>query len=116
MVVVGGGNTAAADAIYLSRICNKVYLVHRRDKLRATAIYHQRLADLGNVEFVWNSEAVELMAEGGLGVRLARTRQGVGRFARPFVLGGVRGHWHQAEHGVFAGALEPQRRGLHRRR
>ena len=65
VVVVGGGNTAAADAIYLSRICNKVYLVHRRDKLGASAISHQRLGDLGNVEFVWNSEAVELMAEGG---------------------------------------------------
>ena len=45
VVVVGGGNTAAGDAIYLSRICRKVYLVHRRDKLRATAIYHKRLED-----------------------------------------------------------------------
>lgn len=63
VVVVGGGNTAAADVIYLSRICEKVYLVHRRDKLRATAIYHKRLQDLPNVEFVWNAEVRLLFAE-----------------------------------------------------
>ena len=50
VAVIGGGNTAVADVIYLARICRKVYLVHRRDKLRATAIYHQRLAELDNVE------------------------------------------------------------------
>ena len=60
-VVVGGGNTAAADVIYLSRICRKVYLVHRRDKLRATAIYHERLRELGNVEFCWDSVAEEFI-------------------------------------------------------
>lgn len=62
VVVVGGGDTAAADALYLSRLCRKVYLVHRRDKLRATQIYHARLAETENVEFVWNSEARELVA------------------------------------------------------
>lgn len=61
VVVVGGGNTAAADVIYLSRICRKVYLVHRRDKLRATAIYHERLRELGNVEFCWDSVAEEFI-------------------------------------------------------
>lgn len=67
VVVVGGGDTAAADAIYLSRICEKVYLVHRRDQLRATQVYHQRLADLSNVEFVWNSVSKEFMVgENGL--------------------------------------------------
>ncbi len=55
VAVVGGGNTAAGDAIYLARICSKVYLVHRRDELRATKVYHDRLAETGNVEFVWNS-------------------------------------------------------------
>lgn len=72
VVVVGGGNTAAADVLYLSRICNKVYLVHRRDKLRATAIYHKRLEGLSNVEFVWDSEVQRLLAEDGIlaGVRV----------------------------------------------
>ena len=62
VAVVGGGNTAAADALYLARICEKVYLIHRRDQLRATAVYHQRLADLPNVEFVWNSTVSSLEA------------------------------------------------------
>lgn len=66
VVVVGGGNTAAADALYLSRICNKVYIVHRRDKLRATAIYHERLAGIDNIEFVWSSEVTRLEQDNGL--------------------------------------------------
>lgn len=66
VAVVGGGNTAAADALYLSRICNKVYLIHRRDKLRATAIYHQRLHGIDNIEFVWDSEVQELLSENGM--------------------------------------------------
>ena len=78
VVVVGGGDTAAADAIYLSRICNKVHLVHRRDTLRATAIYHQRLRELGNLEFVWDSEVVNYLAEDGKvgGVRVRSTKNG----------------------------------------
>ncbi len=62
VVVVGGGNTAAGDALYLARICEKVYLVHRRDSLRATKIYHERLEETENVEFVWNSNAVRIEA------------------------------------------------------
>ena len=65
VAVVGGGNTAAADALYLARICEKVYLVHRRDALRATAVYHDRLAALPNVEFVWDSAVRELESEAG---------------------------------------------------
>ena len=78
VAVVGGGDTAAADALYLSRICNKVYLVHRRDTLRATAIYHQRLRELGNLEFVWDSEVVNYLAEDGKvgGVRVRSTKDG----------------------------------------
>jgi len=60
VVVVGGGNTAAADALHLSRLCKKVYLVHRRDSLRATKIYHKPLMNAENVEFLWNSTVTEL--------------------------------------------------------
>lgn len=63
VVVVGGGNTAAADALYLSRLAKKVYVVHRRDSLKATKIYHEPLLKAENVEFVWNSNVVELLAE-----------------------------------------------------
>ena len=66
VVVVGGGNTAAADAMLLSRICEKVIVVHRRDTLRATKIYHQPLMDAKNVEFRWNSAVSRLEADGRL--------------------------------------------------
>ena len=55
VVVVGGGNTAVADALYLSRLAKKVILVHRRDTLRATKVYHAQLQKAENVEFIWNS-------------------------------------------------------------
>ena len=55
-MVVGGGNTAAADAIYLARLAQRVILVHRRDTLRATPVYHQQLEQLENVTFMWKSE------------------------------------------------------------
>lgn len=78
VMVVGGGNTAAANAIYLSRICEKVYLVHRRDKLRATAIYHKRLEDLPNVEFIWNAVTRKIVADQGMlaGMRLEMLETG----------------------------------------
>lgn len=66
VVVVGGGNTAAADAMQLSRIAKKVILVHRRDTLRATKIYHEPLMNAPNVEFVWNSQVTELLHESKL--------------------------------------------------
>ena len=63
VAVVGGGNSAAADALYLSKICEKVILVHRRDTLRATKIYHEPLMNASNVEFCWNSNIFELLYE-----------------------------------------------------
>lgn len=66
VVVVGGGNSAAADALLLSRIAKKVILVHRRDTLRATKVYHAPLMNAENVEFLWNSAVTELEADGRL--------------------------------------------------
>ena len=61
VAVVGGGNSAAADALLLSKICKKVYLIHRRDSLRATKIYHEPLTKAENVEFKWNNTVEELI-------------------------------------------------------
>ncbi len=61
VAVIGGGNSAAADALYLSKICKKVYLIHRRDTLRATKIYNEPLLKTENIEFKWNSTAEELL-------------------------------------------------------
>jgi thioredoxin reductase (NADPH) len=61
VMVVGGGNSAVADALLLSRICKKVILVHRRDTLRATRLYHAQLEKAENVEFRWNSTVTQLL-------------------------------------------------------
>ena len=61
VAVVGGGNSAAADALLLSRIAKKVILVHRRDTLRATKIYHTPLMSAENVEFHGNTAVSELL-------------------------------------------------------
>lgn len=63
VVIVGGGNTAVADAIFLAKICKKVYLVHRRDELRASKTYMESLEKTENIEFIWSSEAVEILAD-----------------------------------------------------
>lgn len=77
VVVVGGGNTAAEDALILSRIAKKVILVHRRDTLRATKVYHQPLMQTENVEFRWNSVITELLHDEKLtGVRLENEKTG----------------------------------------
>lgn len=71
VVVVGGGNTAAADALMLSRIAKTVILVHRRDTLRATKIYHKPLETAENLEFRLNSVVEELLHDEKLtGVKL----------------------------------------------
>ena len=78
VMVVGGGDSAASDALYLSRLCKKVILVHRRDTLRATKIYHQPLMTAPNVEFMWNSTPVSLRAKDGklTGVQAEQTPAG----------------------------------------
>ena len=77
VVVVGGGNSAAADALLLSRIAKKVILVHRRDTLRATKIYHEPLKQAENVEFRWNSVITELLHEDMItGIRLKNVQTG----------------------------------------
>ena len=77
VVIAGGGNAAAADALILSRICKKVIVVHRRDTLRATKIYHEPLMKAENVEFRWDSEIIELLHdEKVIGIRLRNVKTG----------------------------------------
>lgn len=77
VVVAGGGNSAAADALYLSKLAKKVYLVHRRDTLRADKIYHQPLLNAENVGFIWNSKVVDFIADDRLtGVRIKEVNTG----------------------------------------
>lgn len=77
VVVVGGGNTAAADAILLSRIAKKVIIIHRRDTLKATRIYHEPLMNAENVEFKWDSTVTELLYEDKItGVKIKNVKTG----------------------------------------
>ena len=63
VAVAGGGNSAAADALTLSKLCEKVYLIHRRDVLRASKSYLAPLEKAGNIEYVWNTEIESLVAD-----------------------------------------------------
>lgn len=77
VAVIGGGNSAVTDALILSRIASKVYIVHRRDSLRATKIYFDTLQKTENVEFIWNSTVEELVAGNKLeAVKLKNVKSG----------------------------------------
>ena len=64
VAVIGGGDTAAADAIYLSNLCKKVYLVHRRDQLRASKELQKRIFNTQNIEMIWNHIPIEILGKG----------------------------------------------------
>lgn len=63
VAVVGGGNSAVADALYLSRLAKKVYIIHRRDSLRATKVYHEPLLNAKNIEILWDSKVVSYITD-----------------------------------------------------
>lgn len=77
VAVVGGGNSAVSDALYLSRVTDKVYVIHRRDSLRATKIYHEPLMKAENVEFLWDSAITEIISDGRVtGARVQNLKDG----------------------------------------
>ncbi len=77
VAVIGGGNSAVSDALYLSRLAKKVYLIHRRDNLRATKIYHEPLMKADNVEFIWNSTVSDFISGEKLsGIMIKNTKDG----------------------------------------
>ena len=63
VAVIGGGNTAAEEALYLSRICSEVHLIHRRDELRAEKILQNRIFDSNNITIHWNSQLKEVLGD-----------------------------------------------------
>jgi thioredoxin reductase (NADPH) len=109
VVVVGGGNTAVEEALYLANIGRKVYLVHRRDKLRAEKIMQDKLferAAAGKIELIWNHAIDEVLgdASGVTGVRVKDINSGVTRDIEAtgfFVAIG-----HTPNTGIFEGQLE----------
>ena len=83
VAVVGGGNSAVSDALYLSHLAKKVYLIHRRDTLRATKIYHEPLMKADNVEFVWDSAVSDYIVDGRIvGANIRNLKSGEERELR----------------------------------
>lgn len=79
VAVIGGGNSAVQDALYLSGLAQKVILVHRRDELRASKVYHDKIKSIENIEFKWNSTLEEFIGENRIeGIRLGNTISGQG--------------------------------------
>lgn len=80
VVVVGGGNTAVEEALYLTNMCDKVTLIHRRDKLRAEKILQDRLMNHPKVEVIWDSTVEQVLGsagpEGVTGVRIMNVHSG----------------------------------------
>jgi len=66
VAVVGGGDTAAEEAVYLAGLCNKVYLIVRRNELRASKVMQDRVLKTGNIEILWEHEAIDLFGENGV--------------------------------------------------
>ena len=77
VAVVGGGNTAAEEALYLSNICSKVTLIHRRDALRSEKILQDRLFSKKNINILWNNEVSEILGDedGVNALKLISTKQ-----------------------------------------
>ncbi|PXV61336.1 thioredoxin reductase (NADPH) [Dyella jiangningensis] len=109
VAVIGGGNTAVEEALYLSNICSKVYLVHRRDKLRAEKIMQDKLFDkaaAGKIELVWNHTVDEVLGDetGVTGVRVKDINTGATRDIA--VTGFFVAIGHTPNTGIFDGQLE----------
>ena len=109
VAVIGGGNTAVEEALYLSNIASEVVVVHRRDKLRAEKILQDKLFDKeknGNVSILWNHTLDEILGEGGevTGMRVKNTANGSTReveLSAVFIAVG-----HKPNSDIFAGQLE----------
>jgi thioredoxin reductase (NADPH) len=107
LVVVGGGDTAMEEATFLTRYASKVYVVHRRDKLRASKIMQDKALNNPKIEFIWNSELVEIVGTMEHGVTGVKLRNLVNKETRDFECSGVFvaiGHKPNTE--LFKGQLD----------
>ena len=107
VAVVGGGNTAAEEALYLSRICSKVYLIHRRDELRAEKILQDRIFDEeknGKIEVLWDSQLSEVLGNdmGVTGIKIDTK----GNISEINVMGVFIAIGHKPNTDIFEGQLD----------
>ncbi len=110
VVVVGGGDTACEEASYLSKLCKKVYLVHRRDELRASKAMQHRVMKASNIEIVWDSLPVEVLGEKTVdGVMLENVK--TGERTRLDVEGFFVAIGHTPNSSIFKGQLDMDANG-----
>ena len=107
VAVIGGGNTAAEEALYLSRICSKVYLIHRRDELRAEKILQDRIFDEeknGKIEVLWDSQLSEVLGNdmGVTGIKIDTK----GNISEKSVMGVFIAIGHKPNTDIFHGQLD----------
>ena len=107
VAVIGGGNTAAEEALYLSRICSKVYLIHRRDELRAEKILQDRIFDEeknGKIEVLWDSQLFEVLGNdmGVTGIKIDTK----GNISEKSVMGVFIAIGHKPNTDIFDGQLD----------
>lgn len=106
VAVVGGGNTAVEDALYLANLCEKVYIIHRRDTLRASRALAGRLLDNPKIEPVWNSQVLAIEGEKRV-ERLALNTEQELKVDGVFIAVGVKPNSE-----AFAGAVEMDEGGF----
>jgi thioredoxin reductase (NADPH) len=106
VAIVGGGDTAAEEATYLAKLCKKVYMIHRRDELRASKAMQHKVLNTPNIEMVWDSAPEEVLGdESGLtGVRVRNVKTGEPRNLD--VMGFFIAIGHKPNTELFQGQLE----------
>lgn len=105
VVVVGGGDTAAEEASYLSKLCKKVHLLVRRDEMRASKIMQERVMKTPNIEIHWNTEAIEIVgADGVEGIRVKNNKTNITQLLA--VQGFFVAIGHQPNTDIFKGWLD----------
>jgi thioredoxin reductase (NADPH) len=112
IAVVGGGDTAIEEALYLTRFGSKVHVIHRRDELRASAIMAERARANEKIEFEWNSVVTEVLGDDQQGVTGLRLRDTVTGKEREMEVGGLFiAIGHQPNTGLFQGLLDMDETG-----
>ena len=106
VAVVGGGDTAAEEATYLAKLCKKVYLIHRRDELRASKVMQHKVFNTPNIEMVWDSVSEKVLGDdsGVTGVRVRNVKSGETRDIA--VTGFFVAIGHSPNTGIFKGHVE----------
>lgn len=106
VAIVGGGDTAAEEATYLAKLCRRVYMIHRRDELRASKAMQHKVLNTSNIEMIWNSVPEEVLGDdsGVTGVRVRDVKTGISRDLS--VTGFFVAIGHKPNTEIFEGQLE----------